>query len=429
LTSIRTYNYNQPMAIAATKIHFSSSKIISNKIILLFILCWVEQGFTQVNFEKGYFINTIGEQTKCLIKNVDWKNSPNQFEYKLNENEPVQVGSIALVQEFGVPNKFVYKRATVNIDRSSNQISLLSKIKDPVYTEETLFLKLLVSGEANLYLYEDGNLRRFFFDYQGSSVEQLVYKRYRKTQYLVSKNVAFKKQLWTSLRCEDITLSDAEKLEYRPKNLIDYFVKYNRCKGSEFVNFNEQYNKDRDIFRLTIRPGISSSSFTYNNEVNPERSIDFGNNTNFRIGLEAEVFLPFNKNKWSVFVEPTYQSYEVTQDVSFDVNPVLSINTPATANYTSIEIPIGLRHYFYLNNQSSIFVNLGFVILDLTSDSSIDFETIDGGTNIVTGLGFNFNSKFSLELRYGFNRNIVDTLVSNESNFNAISFILGYSFF
>jgi len=46
--------------------------------------------------------------------------------------------------------------------RSSASISKLDKERDPSFNSERHLLKVLVEGEATLYLYEDQNLKRFF---------------------------------------------------------------------------------------------------------------------------------------------------------------------------------------------------------------------------------------------------------------------------
>jgi len=50
--------------------------------------------FSQIHFEKAYFINNNDLKTECLIRNVDWRNSPTTFEYKTDANSEVQKGDI-----------------------------------------------------------------------------------------------------------------------------------------------------------------------------------------------------------------------------------------------------------------------------------------------------------------------------------------------
>ncbi len=41
----------------------------------------------QNNFEEGYYIDNSGNKINCLIKNLDWKNSPESIVVKNNNGE------------------------------------------------------------------------------------------------------------------------------------------------------------------------------------------------------------------------------------------------------------------------------------------------------------------------------------------------------
>jgi len=146
---------------------------------------------SQISFEKGYFIDNLNEKTECLIKNIAWKNNPTELEYKLSENGQVNVKTIRYVKEFGIYDKSKYTRYQVDIDRSSTALSNLSTDRRPEFKEERLFLKVLVEGDATLFLYEDGSLRRFFYSFENSEVEQLVYKNYKSADFQVKENTEY----------------------------------------------------------------------------------------------------------------------------------------------------------------------------------------------------------------------------------------------
>ncbi len=111
-----------------------------------------------------------------MIKNNDWKNNPETFEYKLFENnEPVNA-DVNSVKEFGIYSISKYIRSKVKIDKSKENLDDLSYDKEPLYVEEVLFLKVLVEGKSNLYYYVNGNLQRYFYNKDNSTIEQLVYK-------------------------------------------------------------------------------------------------------------------------------------------------------------------------------------------------------------------------------------------------------------
>lgn len=98
--------------------------------------------YSQISFEKGYYINNSYQKTNCLIKNIDWKNNPTEFKYKLFENSESKKTSIKSVKEFCIDNISKYVRRIVNIDRSSEIMDDLNNDKNPTFKEEKLFLKV-----------------------------------------------------------------------------------------------------------------------------------------------------------------------------------------------------------------------------------------------------------------------------------------------
>ena len=75
-----------------------------NKRLLFFTLFMLLdiKSFSQIIFENGYFIDDSDSKIECLIKNIDWKNNPTEFEYKLSPNEAIQKATIQTVKEFGI---------------------------------------------------------------------------------------------------------------------------------------------------------------------------------------------------------------------------------------------------------------------------------------------------------------------------------------
>ncbi|MCG2431601.1 PorT family protein [Aequorivita xiaoshiensis] len=391
---------------------------------LLFLLITVLSFncYSQISFEKGYYIDNSNQKTNCLIKNIDWKNNPTEFEYKLSENSESKKASIKLIKEFGIDNVSKYIRSNVNIDRSSEKFNQLSNHRKPIFKEEELFLKVLVEGKANLYLFEDGNLIRYFYNTEDTVIEQLVFKSYKTSNYKIGKNNSFKNQLWNNLKCPDFKISKVENLDYQKNDLIKFFVEYNECNGEKSIIYEKKQKKD--LFNLSIRPGFNSSSLSIQNSVSSSRDTDFDNEIGFRFGIEAEFIMPFNANKWSLIIEPTYQYFKSEKEIN---------KQTVIADYKSIEIPVGIRHYFFLSENSKIFIN-GSYILDLSSNSIIDFSSevdleINTRNNLAFGMGYKYNDKYSLELRYQTSREILGDYIAWSSDYNTLSVIFGYSLF
>ncbi|MEO8934951.1 MAG: tRNA modification GTPase [Xanthomarina sp.] len=395
---------------------------MKKQVLFLFAAILSISGYSQTKFEKGYYIDNSNQKVDCLIKNLDWKNNPTEFEYKLSEDSDNKTGTIKDVKEFGINNIFKYARHTVLIDKSSNTISEMSTVSNPVFNEEELFLKVLIEGKASLYSYEKGLLKRYFYNKDESEIEQLIFKKYLISANQIGENSRYKQQLWNDLKCETFKISRVEKLNYQKNELVRFFIDYNACNNQDFTNFNENQNKG--MFNLNIRPGLKSSSLSLQNSFSGSKNIDFDKKLGFRLGIEAEFILPFNNNKWAVVIEPTYQYYKTEKQFALYTGSV---------DYKSLEFPIGLRHYFFINDNSKIFINALYVF-DFSLNSTIEFTTplsleLNKGNNLAFGLGYKYNDKYSLEFRYESKRDLLNDYVNWTSNYNSISFILGYTLF
>lgn len=395
---------------------------------LLSIISYVS--LAQTNYEKGYFIKNSGESVNCLIKNIDWKDNPTEFNYKLNENDSQKKASVETVKEFGIDNISKFLCVNVLIDRSTSNIDNLTKYREPVFKEEKLFLKVFIEGKANLYYYEDKNLRRFFFKTENADIKQLVFKNYRKSGNIIGENNHYKQQLLNNLKCNTVNLVDFNKIEYNKNDLIEVFEKYNFCNGEELINFEEK--QKRDAFNFSVRAGLTSSSLKFQYHVSPDNNVDFDNEISVRLGIETEFLLPFNNDKWAIILEPTYQRFSSKQEVvRANPHPVLE-DYNVEVDYKTFELPFGVRHYFYLNDKSKIFVNASYAVL-FTIDSSIAYDTgttlkISKGSASELGLGFNHNNSISIECRYSLPRDIMKNYRNYSADYNRIAVIFGYSF-
>lgn len=402
--------------------------------LVLLITLLSLHGYSQISYEKGYYINNSNQKIDCFIKNMDWKNNPDNFEFKLALDGKSETIDIKTVKEFGIDNTSKHIRHTVQLDRSSNNLNNLNHDKAPVFSEEQHFLKVLIEGKATLFLYEASTLKRYFYTIDSVEVEPLVFKNFLTTDNKVGSNNEFKQQLWNNLKCPSFKMNTMEHLEYKNHSLIKLFANYNECMNEDFVNFE---NKGKgNLFHVTVRPRYNASSLLIKNPASGAKDTDFGDNSNFGFGIELEYILPFNKNKWSVSIEPTYQRFK-NQGRS-KLNKVFNEELLVSVEYKSIELPISLRHYFYLNNNSKIFANFSYTF-NIRSDATIDFERGDGkkldgldgksGNNFAFGIGYKFKDRYSLEIRYLTSRQILQNYVSWNSKLQTTSFILGYTIF
>lgn len=297
-----------------------------------------------------------------------------------------------------------------------------------------LFLKVLIEGKASLYIYKDNNITRFFYKTNDSKISQLVYKSYLVNRTTTAQNNFFRQQLFLDLKCQGKAPDNVEYVKYHKKELENSFLNYNKCINSEFVNYESK--QKRDLFNLSFRLGLNSSSLAVHHSDFDSWNVDLGSKISFRFGVEAEFILPYNRNKWAIIIEPTFQNFK--KETTKEASDVSGGTLTSIVNYPSIELPIGIRHYLFLNDNSKLFINASYVMV-FDNSSTIEFNRNDGsnlksidiisGGNLSLGIGYKFKDKFSVEMRNQTNREILNTQPNWSSDFKTFSIILGYTIF
>ncbi|MGQ0740049.1 MAG: hypothetical protein ACT4OJ_13440 [Bacteroidota bacterium] len=391
---------------------------------LMFVAVSVH-AFSQAKYESGYFIKENNEKINCLIRNDDWANNPVKFQYRMSADSRPLTAEISDIKEFGIGNYIKFKKFTVSIDKTTDEIEKLGLISAPEYITETLLLKTHLEGKATLYSYESGRLQVFFLQVDTTVPKQLVKKPFAKGNGQMAYNDLFRLQLLQSLNCGNPP--NFAEIRYDLKDFIRIINEYNSCSGSTSLSYNTNKLK-KSFLHLSVRPGLKNSSFKATGVVTgpnfPNATVfTFKNQSTFRLGFEAEITFPFNKGKWNFIIEPTYQYYK-----SASINSGQKVS----ADYKSFELPAGIRYYTFLNENSGIFLNVLYVF-DFSSNSTLDFETspdlvIKSGNSIAAGAGWKYKKKYSIELRYGSKKELLKEYSFWSSEYGSFSVILGFSF-
>ncbi|HEY5825429.1 MAG TPA: hypothetical protein VIT44_13735 [Cyclobacteriaceae bacterium] len=387
------------------------------KFLLLVIVLISTHCLAQSNFQKGYFIDNNNQKHECYIKDNDWLNIPETFKYRLQPDSEELSISVSEVKEFKTDNN-KYIRAQVDIDNSSS--NTVSQIRKPEFTNEALFLKVLVEGKANLYYSRAKGEDKFFFNKGTEPITQLIYKRYFISNTQTGVNNDFQNQLKTELNCRNYIDSRFQSLRYDRKVLENFFVDHNQCMGDTTAQVKSD---SKSAFHLKITPGIDFASMKARS-LSHDDIAKFDSEVNFRIGAEFETVLPFNRNKWALFAEPVFQSYSSTSESTTKVD------------YKSLELGLGPRHYFVLNTDHRLFLT-GLLILDFPLKHEVSFPVVtytakSVSTNLALGAGYNYK-KLSIECRYYFKRTNTGISPGAAPNilldYKKASIILGYRIF
>ncbi|QQQ28017.1 porin family protein [Chryseobacterium indoltheticum] len=412
------------------------------RIIFCFILFSASIYNAQIKFEKGYIITQNSEKKDVLIKNIEWMNSPEEFIYKIDENSPEQNGNISNTKEFGVYGYSIFINYSGSIDISPTKLSFLSSSKEPELKQVQVFLKQLVSGDKKLYSYRSKNILNYFYSDGNSSnsPKLLIYKKYhpKGDNMLVATNEDYKNQLNSLFSESDATRKKIAFARYNDQDLIKVFDGSNQPIPTASEQKNRQSKQGK--FNLNIRPGYNF--YPDVKIVNFMGNQQLPSTSNFRIGIEAEVLLPFNKNKWSLIFEPNYSVYtskntKITSK-NINYNHYIDFN-----KYAFIDIPVGVRHYMYINEKSRFFVNTQINLIRIKSTNTKTIDIKDGDYSILTasfanskplsslmfGTGFNYNNKYTLELRYNTSSEMLKNEDKRSASLQYFSVILGYNIF
>jgi len=408
-------------------------------VILLFLTVLLN---AQVKFEQGYIITSDNTRKEVLIKNIDWVNNPDEFIYKTDNQSKELKGNPATIKEFGVNGFPKYVSYIGSIDTSPSQLSILSNKYEPELQEVSTFLKQIVSGDKNLFSYHGSKNSAIYFysDSSDAEIKALIYKRYHPegNDSKVATNNTYLQQLKNIFNNDPQTLAMTSTTRYAENSLIKMFKAHNSQIAGNSDEKQHIVKEKSPIFNLHIRPGVNfysplaTTNLIGNNE--------FPSKTNYRVGIEAELILPFNKYKWAVLFEPTYASYNSKKMIAATGNDLYKMSME---NYSFINLPIGVRHYMYLNDKSKFFINAEVNVLTLKAGKSktIDldydgyvFDQIEMSPNqafksFSFGAGYNYNSKFSIELRYNTKYNILNKQETQTAEFGYTSVILGYNLF
>ena len=322
--------------------------------------------------------------------------------------------------EFGVGNS-KYQRFEIDVEISDDAIDALKSSPVPKYRHETAFLKLLVEGRASLYLYEKQRLTRYFFRLNSPAPRPLVSKQYLGDDGVIHVNQEYIKQLGDSLSCSATDFSELTTVRYEAKSLTRFFIDYNNCVKSAYTDYWTKSSKT--AFHLNIRPGIDLASLTLtdNSDALSKTKYQYGSKASFRIGAEAELILPFNRDKWAILLEPEYMSYSSSSGAA-----------GFTVDYKAIQVLLGARYYMFVGRQSKLYLTAE-LFTNFQINSTLQYEgndlSIQPRLGEAVSAGFRYRDRFGIELKYALPQQILDNYYYLRANLSATSLILSYRIF
>lgn len=381
----------------------------------LFMLILTTKFNAQTKFENGYFTNLNGEKVNCLIRNTSWNDSPVKVSYKLSQSGDVKSFDSDGVKNFGVGNEVRYIAVDTEIPNTYRKPDELDNDPVPVMTKKRVFIKQILVGTASLFQYRGNNQEIYFYKFKESNPIVLNYKKYISTKdNKVRENNIYKRQLSKDLLCG--SSQAIQKVEYTSKSLISFFRDYNQCVNPNGIDDSQIIVRKKVKTNFKLIAGIQQYGFTFERNF---RTLDFGDKSVPKFGAELEGILPFNNNKWGVFLSLDYSSYssDIVSPSSNAVTYSMKLNRLGTV--------LGGRHYMFLNDKSSIFLEAG-VAFDKDFNSKIDefiqnqffdddqFNMLEFNFGGVAGIGYSYNQHVALRLNYYLDQSVLKIYRSDD---------------
>jgi hypothetical protein len=403
------------------------------KIVLIVVIISFQSTlhcFSQIVFTKGYVINNKNEKITCLIKNNDWLENPIKIQYKLNENSSIITAEIDSIKEFGIDNFSKYVRAAVQIDRSPSKIALLNDKKQPEWSEETLFLRELVSGKIELLEYVGTDRSWYFYSIDNSVPEQLIFKEY-KSQDKILENASYRQQLFAYLQNDRTKKVEVATMKYDKNSFIEYFRLYN----NEVSSKSNSNKPDREIFNAKVSGSLEYVSFNIGNSLLDSKPFEFGSKINWMAGLELEYFLPFNRNTFSLILSPTYEQINYNKTRNVYAGDIFLYSETRILELQSITFPLGIRYSAYQKNDARLFFDLSFNS-PLNINLKKYFNYFNSPTEISPSEGANFifgagyaSKNIELQLKYHTSRSFFNGYGVWYNNYPKLSFTASYKLY
>jgi hypothetical protein len=370
--------------------------------------------------QKGYYITNGGQKVEGYFKTDNFY-ALAMPEFKGSDDVDFKVPDYENIKEYGVENEFKFEKHTVDIDDTNNNNSNLSHQKDAVYVKKTIFLNVIVEGDASLYSYIGTNGAKYFFKVDSKNVplSQLVFKRYLANQSATAENNHYRQQLFSFTKCDGDTMDKFIALKYERGALASIIESYNACIGKTAKIYAASRVQKLEI-NYTVFAGAGLTGFGLS-DMKP--SLDKTNKATISVGGEIALELP--SKKWAIFARVSYEQLSAEATNSHVTSPASNITTMNTyaIDYKMFSLQLGPRCNFDLNDRNKLFVDasigLGIPSGTLLHSTIVSNSTGTFSNDIIEydlnscayftiGAGYVFNDKFGIDLRFDTNKNMLN---------------------
>lgn len=362
------------------------------------------------DIQKGYYIDASGQRAEGFFSYGNFAD-PSTLKFSNTAEGSFEDFKYNDVAEYGVENDFKYQKVTVDIEVSTLKADAVSKTRNPEWGSKTIFVNVLLEGDASLYSYYSPGGSIFFYKINSKNVplSQLVYKKYYTADYTVAISRHYQQQMFTDVNCKSQGIKDFNRVRYSESSLIKVFSAYNECSGNTVKKYDSK--KDRSIkLEYTVFAGVNHSNMKLNN-TNPP----IGDNTDTQLGLGfgGEVAIVVPSRKFSFFLKADYE--HIKNEFAREwVSGNSYVKTSYNIDITLLNLYVGARYNYLLNPKNKLFIDAAFASgfpwgsfekyyysesPTLTMAGQVYEMKLGKDIFFNFGIGYTFNNKYGIDLR------------------------------
>ncbi len=271
--------------------------------VLISIYCllfsfFISQLNAQDNFLQGYIVNKDRDTITGVIHFADWEKNPNVIRFRSDPQADEVKYKPSEILAFSVADD-IYQSAIIEVETSPWDLQHLTNYASFSFRTDTVFLRILVSGNKSLYIYKPKIGKDQFYLGQDNGHELLLYKEYIKVvdgYHNKVENNKYKGQIIYYLQdCPKIQ-QIVSNIKYAEASLVCVFKDYNSCTG---INLDIHEEKSNVTSKWGVFAGISTTSLFLEGEEHPILSeMNFSKSNNFTFGGLVDVVFRGNQGKY-----------------------------------------------------------------------------------------------------------------------------------